>query len=104
MGVSEAGVVQEPLSYQILSVVIWTSPPETAVQRHLAGSSDDAGRLSRSGAGCSLTRSDVVLAWGPRLRLGPVPGSSRGQPGFPHWPDFKLYEGYADGGHGGCGR
>lgn len=54
--------------------------------------------------GRSLTRSDVVLAWGPRLRLGPVSGSGRGQPGFPHWPDFKLYEGYAHGGHGGSGR
>lgn len=77
---------------------------KAAVRGHLVGSSDGAGRFFRSGPGRSLTHSDVVLAWGLRLRLGPVPGSSRGQPGFPYWPDFKLYEGYADGGHGGSGR
>lgn len=71
-----------------------------AFRRHLAGSSDGAGRFSRSGLGRSLTRSDVVLAWEPRLRVGPC----RGQPGFPHWADFKFYQGYADGRSGGSGR
>lgn len=73
---------------------------KAAFRGHLAGSSDGAGRFPRSGPGRSLTRSDVVLAWEPRLRLGP----GRGQPGFPHWPDFKFYQGYADGRSGGSRR
>lgn len=95
----KAGVPRE------LLIVLLASPAWAAGPGHCAGALDAAGRgFARSGPGGALARGDVVLARGPGLRLGPVPGAGRGQPGFAQRPDFKLHEGHADGGHGGSGR
>lgn len=105
VGAPEPALPGNPaLCGHVLSSEFWPSRAEAAAGGRLAAPPAPRCALvfGADRVGVSA-RSDVVLARGPRLRPGPVPGSGRGQPGVPHGPDLQLYQGHAAGRRGGSG-